>query len=176
MATDQILTLRATSYAVLMHAGQQRKYTGEPYVVHCLKVAELVAEAGGSAEMIAAAMLHDVVEDTAATLADVEGRFGLVVAELVGWLTDVSRPEDGNRAIRKALDREHIAPAPPEAKTIKLADLISNTRSIVAHGGGFARIYLAEKMLLLDLLGEGDPGLFAVAKALALEGLERLGD
>ena len=125
--------------------------------------------------MIAAAILHDVVEDTPATHAEVAERFGAVVGELVEWLSDVSRPENGNRAMRKALDRDHIALAPPQAKTIKLADLISNTRSILAHDPGFACIYLREKMLLLEVLGEGDPGLLATAKALARHGLAQLG-
>ena len=79
-------------------------------------------------------------------------------------LTDVSRPEDGNRAARKTLDREHIAKASPQAKTIKIADLIDNSRSIMAHDPQFARVYLAEKRLLLDVLTEGDPTLYAMAR------------
>lgn len=174
--TAQSLLLRAASYATRMHGDQQRKYTGEPYVVHCFEVAQIVTKAGGSPEMAAAAILHDVVEDTVATIEDVEAEFGPDVAALVGWLTDVSKPEDGNRAFRKAMDREHLASAPPEAKTIKLADLISNTRSIVEHGKGFARVYLKEKLLLLDVLGEGDPELLALARTLANEGMARLGE
>jgi hypothetical protein len=89
--------------------------------------------------------------------------FGADIAALVGWLTDVSKPEDGNRAHRKAMDREHSARAPAEAQTIKLADLISNSRSIVKHDPAFARTYLEEKRMLLAVMTKGDPGLYAEA-------------
>ena len=75
----------------------------------------------------------------------------------------MSKPEDGNRATRKAIDREHTAQAPAEAQTIKLADLISNSKSIMAHDPDFAVTYLAEKRLLLEVLTKGDPGLHAEA-------------
>jgi len=78
-------------------------------------------------------------------------------------LTDVSKPEDGNRAVRKARDREHTAAAPAEAQTIKLADLISNSRSIMAHDPAFAKTYLEEKRLLLAVMTKGDPGLHSEA-------------
>lgn len=159
------IVLDACAYATRMHGSQQRKYTGEPYVLHCLEVARSVAEVGGSPTMIAAALLHDVVEDTEATHEDVQARFGEEVAQAVAWMTDVSRPEDGNRATRKAMDREHLAQAPADMKTVKLADVISNTRSIVDHGDGFARVYLREIAALLEVLSEGHPELWRRAKA-----------
>jgi (p)ppGpp synthase/HD superfamily hydrolase len=113
--------------------------------------------------MVAAAWLHDVVEDTGCTYTDIHMAFGADIAALVGWLTDVSQPQDGNRAHRKAMDRAHTAEAPAEAQTIKLADLISNSRSIVAHDPAFARTYLAEKRLLLAVMTRGDAGLHAEA-------------
>jgi (p)ppGpp synthase/HD superfamily hydrolase len=106
--------------------------------------------------MIAAALLHDVVEDTHVTLDQIEDRFGNEVAELVGWLTDISRPEDGNRRTRKALDRFHSADAPAEAQTIKLADLIHNTISIAEHDPNFWKVYREEKIELLKVLTKGD--------------------
>jgi hypothetical protein len=89
--------------------------------------------------------------------------FGADIAALVGWLTDVSQPQDGNRAVRKAMDREHTARAPAEAQTIKLADLISNSKSIMAHDPEFARTYLEEKRLLLAVMTRGDAGLHTEA-------------
>jgi hypothetical protein len=74
--------------------------------------------------------LHDTVEDTGVELAELRRVFDDDVATLVEWLTDVSRPEDGNRVARKAIDRAHTARAPARAKTVKLADLIDNSRSI----------------------------------------------
>ena len=159
------MVLDACAFATRMHAGQQRKYTGEPYVLHCLEVARIVAEIGGSPAMIAAALLHDVVEDTEASIDDISAQFGEQIAQGVAWLTDVSRPDDGNRAVRKALDREHLAQAPAAMKTVKLADVISNTRSIVDHGDGFARVYLREIAALLEVLCEGHPELWRRAKA-----------
>jgi (p)ppGpp synthase/HD superfamily hydrolase len=113
--------------------------------------------------MVAAAWLHDVVEDTGVTIETIRAEFGTEVAELVGWLTDVSKPEDGNRATRKAVDRAHTAEAPAEAQTIKLADLISNSKSIMEHDPAFAKTYLEEKRLLLAVMTKGDPGLHAEA-------------
>lgn len=80
-------------------------------------------------------------------------------------LTDVSRQEDRNRAIRKAMDREHLAKASIEARTIKLADLVNNARSVVEHGGGFARIFLGEMRALLKVLRGGDARLYSLAQS-----------
>ncbi len=157
---------RAQAFATRAHEGQQRKYTGEPYINHPLEVSSIVREAGGTPDMLAAALLHDVVEDCGVQPAEVRRLFGAQVAELVGWLTDVSKPEDGNRAVRKALDRAHIAQAPAEAQTIKLADLISNSSSILERDPGFARIYIREKALLLEVLVRGDAGLRNRAQAI----------
>lgn len=157
---------KAQVYAMAAHAavGQRRKYTGEPYIVHPAEVARIVAGVPGSTpDMVAAAWLHDVVEDTGCTYTDIHMAFGADIATLVGWLTDVSKPEDGNRAVRKARDREHTARAPAAAQTIKLADLISNSRSIMAHDPTFARTYLEEKRQLLAVMTRGDAGLHAEA-------------
>lgn len=158
---------RARVFATAAHAAvkQVRKYTGEPYIVHPAEVAGMIDSLEGATfEMVAAAWLHDTVEDTGVSIEDIRAEFGGEVAELVGWLTDVSKPEDGNRAVRKAIDREHTARAPAEAQTVKLADLISNSRSILVHGGGFASVYLEEKRMLLEVLTRGDATLMAQAR------------
>lgn len=157
---------KARIFAVAAHSavGQTRKYTFEPYWVHSAEVAEIVATCPHDPEMIAAAWLHDVVEDTGVTIEIIKAEFGNKIAELVGWLTDVSRPEQGNRSTRKAIDRAHSAMAPAEAQTVKLADLISNTRSIMMHDEKFAKTYLEEKRLLLDVMNKGDAVLYAEAR------------
>jgi len=162
---------RARIFATAAHAAvaQLRKYTNEPYIVHPAEVFGIVSTVGGATpEMLAAAWLHDVVEDTGVTIEVIRQMFGEEVAELVGWLTDVSRPEQGNRAVRKAIDRAHTAMAPAEAQTIKLADLISNTRSIMAHDEKFAKTYLEEKRLLLEVMTKGDRTLYERARALVV--------
>ena len=165
--TGMNLVHKAQVFAIAAHSAvrQKRKYTGEPYFVHPAEVARIVAEVPGStAEMVAAAWLHDTVEDTGVTATDIHMNFGPEVAVLVSWLTDVSKPEDGNRAVRKAIDRSHSAAAPAEAQTVKLADLISNSRSIVQHDPAFAKTYLEEKRLLLAVMTKGDATLMAEAR------------
>lgn len=164
----EALEEKALAFATTAHASidQRRKYTGEAYIVHPIAVAEIVRSVPHTPEMIAAALLHDVVEDVPwVRVVDVAAEFGSRVAGLVGWLTDISMPEDGNRAARKALDREHIAKAPPAAKTIKLADLIDNTSTIKERDPDFWKVYRLEKLALLEVLKDGDATLWARAAA-----------
>jgi (p)ppGpp synthase/HD superfamily hydrolase len=156
------LVEKARVFATAAHCavGQKRKYTGEDYIVHPEEVASLVKSTRGATdEMIAASWLHDTLEDTQVTYAVLHAEFGLVVADYVLWLSDVSRPQDGNRSYRKMLDRQHIAAAPAEVQSIKVADLISNTRSILAHDKKFAAVYLEEKRQLMDVLTKADADL-----------------
>lgn len=166
----------AAAYADAAHrlVGQRRKYTDEPYINHPAQVVALLRQVPHTVEMLAAAWLHDTVEDTQVTLQDIELRFGAKVAALVEQLTDVSCPGSGNRAARKAIDLAHIALASPEAKTIKLADLIDNTATIVEHDPNFAKVYLEEKARLLEVLVEGDQTLLARARAQLHKAKEKL--
>lgn len=152
---------RAVKFATQAHRriDQRRKYSKQPYEVHLKSVAEIVASVTDDEEMLAAAWLHDTVEDTPATIEDIEREFGEGVASLVSDLTDVSRPGDGNRAVRKAIDRAHSAQASARAKTVKLADLIDNCRDICGHDERFARVFLVEMAALLEVLDDGDPQL-----------------
>ena len=147
---------KAIKFATKAHEGQTRKYTGEPYIVHPLAVMEIVKTVEHTEEMLMAAVLHDTVEDCDVTLDQIAFHFGHVVADLVEELTDVSKPEDGNRAFRKGLDREHSAQASRSGQTIKVADLLDNTKSITAHDPHFAKVYMKEKALLLQLLDKAD--------------------
>jgi (p)ppGpp synthase/HD superfamily hydrolase len=158
---------KAQVYAMAAHASvkQLRKYTNEPYIVHPMEVASIVATVpGATKDMLAAAILHDVIEDTGCTFNDIHMSFGIDIAGMVSWLTDVSTPEDGNRAARKAIDLAHTAKAPANVKTIKLADIISNCKSIMQYDPNFAKVYLEEKRAQLEVLTEGDPGLLARAR------------
>ena len=149
--------MRAIEYANLVHDGQIRKYTGLPYITHCLEVADYVnvLMLSSSLELkrntIIAAILHDTVEDTSTTIENIEAFFGSFVASLVHYVTDISTSKDGNRAVRKKIDAEHYAKGGYCSQFIKMADLISNTQSIVAFDPGFAKIYLSEKEYILSL-------------------------
>ena len=171
------LIKRAKTYAQEAHQriDQRRKYSNLPYHVHLDAVAKLVSSVTDDEEMVAAAWLHDVVEDTPATLEDLEQEFGSDVTQLVKELTDVSRPSDGNRAKRKAIDRQHSAKASARAKTVKLADLIHNCSDITKHDPNFARVYLTEMSALLDVLGEGDNKLYKQARDVHAKSLKKLG-
>ena len=169
---DMHIVEKAKIFATAAHAAvaQLRKYTNEPYIVHPTEVAGIVAGVEHTDEMLAAAWLHDVVEDTGVTIETIRAEFGSEVADLVGWLTDVSRPDHGNRAARKAVDRAHTAMAPAEAQTVKLADLISNCTSIVEHDADFAKTYLEEKRLLLEVLTKGNKDLWKRASEIVTNG------
>ena len=143
---------KAKQYARKAHEGQVRKYTGLPYVTHTEEVAQIVDNYNGSKEMIAAALLHDTAEDTSTTIQDIEKEFGSGTAMLVKWLTDTSRPEDGNRATRKGIDRERLSQAPAAAQLIKAADMISNGKDIKQNDPSFAKVYIEEMKLLLDAM------------------------
>lgn len=153
----------AVQYATRAHGAQIRRYTGEPYVRHCFAVAELVRHYVDRDEPIIAAVLHDLLEDTPTTPEQIRAAFGDEVLELVREVTDASSPADGNRAARKAIDREHYGRASPDGKTIKLADLLDNLESITAHDPAFARVYLDEMAQLLPHLQGGHPELHAQA-------------
>ena len=159
------LAEEAARYAISAHSriNQLRKYSGQPYDVHLQAVAKMVSAVTEDEVTIAAAWLHDTVEDTPATFEDIEREFGPEVMALVKELTDISRPGDGNRATRKEIDRRHLAGASPRAKTVKLADLIDNCTDICRNDPNFGLVFLGEMESLLEVLPEGDSSLFAKA-------------
>ena len=130
MQSDVLKVIRAAHFAAVKHAAQRRKgEAAEPYVNHLLEVANLVAEAGLDVDSIAAALLHDTVEDTDTSAAELEAEFGTIVARLVLELTDdKSLP----KAERKRLQVERAPHKSASAQAIKTADKISNLRSILA--------------------------------------------
>lgn len=155
---DHALVKRALAFATAAHASidHRRKYSNQPYIVHPIAVSKIVGTVSKKAENICAALLHDVVEDTPVTLAEIVAEFGNVIGSLVEQLTDVSKPEDGNRTVRKNIDLEHSAKASADGQTIKLADLIDNAISIIANDPDFAPTFMREMRRLLEVLNRGD--------------------
>ena len=158
------LAKRALAYATEAHGEQKRKYTGAPYIEHPIAVAKIVATVPHDEAMIAAAYLHDVVEDTPKTLADILAEFGGDVARLVAELTDISKDADGNRRLRKSIDRMHNAAASARGQTIKVADLIDNAIDIQANDPNFAVVYMREKSALLEVMTRADESLLKRAR------------
>lgn len=161
------LAFKAMEFARRVHAGHKRKYTGNPYTDHLAEVAGIAMSVGWQHPQVhpdafmAVCWLHDCVEDQAVTFEELYFAFGEIVTAGVRYLSDL---EEGNRAYRKAASRARLAQAPNWVQTIKVADLISNTSSIVQHDPKFAVTYLEEKRLLLDVLTKADPRLVAIAR------------
>ncbi len=146
------------------HKGQIRKFTGEDYWHHCRRVAKLVSEKVGIYHenhdvMVAAAYLHDTIEDTETTYSQLVREFGNRVAWLVTELTDEYTPErypENNRRWRKGMEAVRLGQISADAKIIKLCDLIDNTESIVKNDPKFAITYLREKADVLESMGFGE--------------------
>ena len=171
--------------------GQKRKYTGEPYWVHTDAVAAHVAELGGDENTVAAAHLHDYLEDVIPELnkrgeiekllafeKEYDETFPQPVKDMVIELTDVYIKEtypQYNRKQRKALEMERLGKTSPESMTIKLCDLINNTASIVAHDRDFAVVYLGEKLSVLPYLADGSPRALQQASLQVIAGHMTLG-
>ena len=139
-------------FAVKAHAGQTRKYTGDDYIVHPMAVADMVEKHGGDEVQVCAALLHDVVEDTTVTFDDIRDNFGGDIAIMVRWLTDTSKPSDGNRRIRKGIDAKRLAEAPAEAQFVKLADLIDNSSTIFRFDKPFSKQFHKEMTHLVEVM------------------------
>lgn len=165
---------RAKNFAIKAHESinQRRKYTNEPYYVHCERVVKILSEVINDEEILAAAWMHDILEDVAPHNPDyseekIRQLFGDRICDLVVELTD-SKLEYGNRATRKAHDRERLRASSIEAKTVKLADLIDNFTDIQNNDPGFSVIFAHETDLLLPCLSSGNAILFSRLSALLI--------
>ncbi len=162
---------RATwAFAVKAHGEQRRKYQNEPYVKHLERVAQTVMAYSGTTGMVMAALLHDVLEDTPVTEAEMQAFLEEVcqgtivkpaeVLQMVIDLTDQFTKQNApghNRKRRKQMEVERLAQISSRAQTIKLADIIDNTRDIIQHDFSFAKVYIPEIVALLEVLKRGEP-------------------
>ncbi len=127
---DLALLFRALAFAAHKHRDQRRKDAeASPYINHPIALAEVLAGEGGVAEVevLAAALLHDTIEDTATTPEELREQFGERIAAIVAEVTDDKRLP---KAERKRLQVEHAAAISPGAKLVKLADKICNLRDV----------------------------------------------
>jgi (p)ppGpp synthase/HD superfamily hydrolase len=156
------LILRAARLANRLHAGQVRKYRPRPFIEHPGRVASrLMLFKDAAAEEVAAAWLHDVLEDTPATADNLQAE-GMppVSVRLVEELTNPSkRHPQLRRAVRKEMDRGHVLHMSREAKRIKLIDRADNLREMQGCDESFKSLYAAESVLLAKLLEGVDAGL-----------------
>ena len=130
---DTTLLDRAIVFALRAHAGTERRGKGFPYIVHPLEAVEIVATMTADQELLAAAALHDTVEDTDVTIEQIREEFGEHIASLVEAesdikVTGVSKEESWR--IRKQAAIGRLAAAPLDAKMVALGDKLSNMRAI----------------------------------------------
>jgi len=151
-------------FATKAHGTQLRKYTNDPYIIHPIAVAKMVKDMGGDDNMVYAALLHDVLEDTDVThsqlrtflfqnfdVADATDILSLVV-DLTDVFTKDSFPQQ-NRKLRKTNEAKRLGVVSDRAKLIKVADIKHNSESITMYDPKFAKVFLAEKDVLLQYMG-----------------------
>jgi guanosine-3',5'-bis(diphosphate) 3'-pyrophosphohydrolase len=179
--TDVVALARAYALAARAHAGQTRRGdAGIPYVNHCCEVAELVAEAGAPVAVVVAAVLHDVIEDSETTVDEIETRFGPEVAGMVASMTDPPETDALPRSEKKARQAEHMATAPREVRTIKIADQTSNVRDIVREPAAWdaadAADYIAGAERVVAACRGAAPMLERSFDAAVAEAMTKIGD
>jgi (p)ppGpp synthase/HD superfamily hydrolase len=157
------ILLKAEMFATLKHSGQKRKYTGEDYIIHPKSVVNIIVVNSShyTDDMLCAAWLHDTVEDTDTSLKEIEDSFGIIVSSYVSALTDNFNLS--SRVERKNDTKKRMSLATSDIHTIKLADLIDNSYSILRYDSKFAITYIKEMKELLPYLSKGDKNLFAFA-------------
>jgi (p)ppGpp synthase/HD superfamily hydrolase len=168
------LIARATLFADQAHDGQLRKFTGLPYISHPMEVMQIVRGVCNDDDILAAAVLHDVIEDCGVTYTDLVLEFGDRVATLVYLVTNAADESDGDRIARAFINRAIMANAPADAQTIKLADIISNLSGIdiaLECDPAWTKMYLEEKVDMINVLTRGDATLKKRAASLAAEGI-----
>lgn len=124
--------VEAFTFAERAHRDQLRKGTDVPYITHPMAVASIVAEYGGDEEQVIAALLHDVVEDTPTTVAEVSDRFGERVARIVADLSDTEQHQNKpDWRSRKEKYLVHLERSKPDSLLVSLADKLHNVGSIL---------------------------------------------
>lgn len=165
---------KITQFADEAHGEQQRKYTPDRYIVHPIRVMNTCRNYTDDISVLAAALLHDVLEDTPVTEKDIKTFLRTLMPEEqvvktishVVDLTDVytkSAFPKLNRRARKDKEIERLSKIQPESQTIKYADIIDNSDEIVDHDPDFARVFLMEGRAILKKMNRGDPQLYEMA-------------
>ncbi|KAA2243109.1 bifunctional (p)ppGpp synthetase/guanosine-3',5'-bis(diphosphate) 3'-pyrophosphohydrolase [Chitinophaga agrisoli] len=172
-------------FADQAHGAQTRKYTPDRYIVHPVRVMQMCREYTSDVTMLAAALLHDVLEDTPVTAQALyqflltmmdetqAGRTLQLVLDLTDIYTKKNYPR-WSRPQRKKQEAKRLATALPDAQTIKYADIMDNCAEIVIQDRDFAGTFLRECKLILDQMEEGNPVLRGKAIVLVNAALAQL--
>lgn len=168
---------QALEFARAAHGEQKRKYKDEYYIEHLIRVADMIREIPHSPELICAAYLHDILEDTDVPLTRIKQDYGKKVADLVEELTDEFTKKKYpklNRRWRKKKETERLAKISWDAQSIKLADIIDNLPGIVENDPKFAKRYLPEMEALVDVLEFGEFNLLMKAREVVQKAKENI--
>ena len=167
---DRILE-KVKDFAARAHGEQRRKFADEPYIAHPIRVMEICAAYTSDVAMLAAALLHDVLEDTPVNkeqlkdflLSVMDATKAQRTLQLVDELTDrfvkANYPQ-WNRRKRKAKETERLGNTSAESQTIKYADIIDNSAEIAHQETDFAKVFLKECNALLKTITKGNPELY----------------
>lgn len=172
-------------FADKAHGEQTRKYTPERYIVHPVRVMRLCEQYTNDITILAAALLHDVLEDTSVTAKDLHlfletvmkkedaSRTVKLVMELTDEFVKSAYPQ-WNRRKRKAKEVERLLETSADSQTIKYADIYDNCIEIVKHDPHFAKVFLSECKNILIKLNKGEPHLWEKAKEIVEAGFKEL--
>ena len=181
----EMILEQVKAFADNAHGDQQRKYSTDRYIVHPVRVMETCKRYTSSLSLLAAALLHDVLEDTSVSRDELLGYLRTLMNEkdavhttdLVTELTDVyikaSYP-GLNRRTRKTKEKERMKLISAEAQTIKYADIMDNCREIAGEDADFAPLYLRECKALLGTMTRGNKDLQEEALLVVEEQLRQI--
>ncbi len=173
--SDEDILAGIKDFAARAHGTQTRRYTLDLYIVHPVRVMELCAGFTTDMPILAAALLHDVLEDTPVNEEELhtylkslmDAQTARKTLELVIDLTDVYTKDNYpelNRRERKNREVERMSRTAPGAQTVKYADIIDNSIEIVQHDRSFAGVFLHECRRVLQVMPSGNPELYTRAK------------
>jgi (p)ppGpp synthase/HD superfamily hydrolase len=184
MEKDTVL-YQVQEYARRSHGQQRRKFADELYIEHPIRVMEICSKVTREIPVLAAALLHDVLEDTPVTqdqmrdyllsvmpAATAQRTLSLVI-ELTDVYTHQAYPK-WNRRVRKDKEFARMAATSADAQTIKYADIIDNAKDIIGSGNDFSQKFLYECRTNLRTMNKGDAGLYEQAVQLVNEYLGKL--
>lgn len=174
MNTGEIIE-KVKMFADQAHGDQMRKYANERYIVHPIRVMEIVREFTQDVPPLAASLLHDVLEDTSITPEQLKYFLDSVMTQddsnetfkLVNELTDVYIKANFpklNRRSRRSREAERLATTSEMAQTIKYADIVDNVNDIASQNTDFAIVYIRESKQLLTMIPKGNQALYLRAQ------------
>lgn len=166
-----VILEKVRQFAEEAHGDQQRKFSGDPYINHLVRVMNMCREYTSDIAMLSAALLHDVLEDTGVSADEMKAFLLSVMDEesaertvaLVKEMSDVYVKEDypkWNRRKRKQKEAERISKTSADSQTLKYADLIDNCTGMSNNDPEFAALFLRECRDLMKRIDKGDPQLY----------------